>query len=129
MEITIQKGWGKNAQTFKGELTNRQEPKTILCQSGIEYFLSDKTFYIDSDSLKIRYTTIPKGSYSMFRNLYIKVLGVFVFIRRVDTELTQLDPDNVNSVKSIIENCIIQMDAKGFKDKQKEYFSKTFQTN
>ncbi len=129
MNITINKGWGAKAQVFKGELTNRQKPKTILEQSGIEYFLSDKTFYIDSDSLKIRYTTIPKGSYSMFRNLYIKVLGVFVFIRRVDTELTQLDNNNVNSVKSIIENCIIQMAAPGFKAKQKDYFNNTFQTN
>jgi hypothetical protein len=129
MEITIQKGWGEKAQTFKGELSNRQKPKTILKQSGVEYFLSDKTFYIDSDSLKIRYTTMSKGSYSMFRNLYVKVLGVFVFVRRVDTELTQLDNDNVNSVKSIIENIILQMSEKGFKEKQNNYFSKTFQTN
>ncbi len=129
MEITIQKGWGEKAQTFKGELNNRQTPKTILSQSGIEYFLSDKTFYIDSDSLKIRYTTMSKGNYSMFRDLYIKVLGVFVFIRRVDTELTQLDNNNVNSVKSIIENIILQMNEKGFKEKQTNYFSKTFQAN
>jgi hypothetical protein len=129
MEITIQKGWGEKAQTFKGELNNRQTPKTILSQSGIEYFLSDKTFYIDSDSLKIRYTTMSKGNYSMFRDLYIKVLGVFVFIRRVDTELTQLDNNNVNSVKSIIENIILQMNEKGFKEKQNNYFSKTFQAN
>ena len=129
MEITIKKGWGENAQTFKGELSNRQAPKTILKQSGIEYFLSDKTYYIDSDSLKIRYTTMSKGSYSMFRNLYVKVLGVFVFVRRVDTELTQLDPDNVNSVKSTIEKIIDQMAAPGFKAKQKDYFNNTFQTN
>ena len=25
MEITIKKGWGENAQTFKGALTNRQK--------------------------------------------------------------------------------------------------------
>ena len=129
MEITIKKGWGENAQTFKGALTNRQKPGQVLEQSGIEYFLSDKTFYIDSDSLKIRYTTMSKGSYSMFRNLYVKVLGVFVFVRRVDTELTQLDPDNVNSVKSTIEKIIDQMAAPGFKARQKDYFNNTFQTN
>jgi len=72
---------------------------------------------------------MSKGNYSMFRDLYIKVLGVFVFIRRVDTELTQLDNNNVNSVKSIIENIILQMNEKGFKEKQNNYFSKTFQAN
>ena len=127
MKITLNLGWGKRAQTFVGSLTKRQQPKEVLKQGNTEYFLTDKTFYIDSESLKIRYTGKRWPVNDVNKNLYMKVNGVFIFLRNVNTELTILDNENVNSIKSTINNRLAQMDNPGFKAKMDQYFNNLIQ--